>query len=111
MADILKISNSKISTWRKCHMAYHYKYHDHLRPKRKGIALRRGSIIHECIEAYDSGRSWRKPYKAFAEQFYRETFREEIVEFGDLQGGDCGVRRHPPYGGGADGKLSSPLRG
>lgn len=84
MADILKISNSKISTWRKCHMAYHYKYHDHLRPKKKGIALRRGSIIHECIEAYDSGRSWRKPYKAFAEQFYRETFKEEIVEFGDI---------------------------
>ena len=51
MADILKISNSKISTWRKCHMAYHYKYHDHLRPKRKGIALRRGSIINETIEA------------------------------------------------------------
>lgn len=84
MADILKISNSKISTWRKCHMAYHYKYHDHLRPKRKGIALRRGSIIHECIEAYDSGRSWRKPYKAFAEQFYWETFQEEIVKFGDI---------------------------
>ena len=80
----LKISNSKVSTWRKCHMAYHYKYHEHLRPKKKGIALRRGSIIHECIEAYDSGRSWRKPFNSFAKQFYEETFKEEIAEIGDI---------------------------
>ena len=65
-------------------MAYYYKYGLKLRPKKKGIALRRGSIIHECIEAYDSGRSWRKPYKAFAKQFYEETFKEEIVEMGDI---------------------------
>lgn len=84
MSEILKLSNSKVSTWRKCHMAYHYKYHEHLRPKRKGVALQRGSIIHECIEAYDSGRSWRKPYQKFAKQFYKETFREEIVEIGDI---------------------------
>ena len=73
MGEILKLSNSKVTTWRKCHMAYHYKYNLKLRPKRKGIALRRGSIIHECIEAYDSGRSWRKPYKEFAKQFYPLT--------------------------------------
>lgn len=84
MSEILKISNSKVSTWRKCHMAYHYKYCQKLRPKKKGIALRRGSIIHECIEAYDSGRSWRKPYRSFAKQFYKETFKEEIAEFGDI---------------------------
>lgn len=84
MSEVLKISNSKISTWRRCHMAYHLKYHEKLRPKRKGIALRRGSIIHECIEAYDSGRSWRKPYQSFAKQFYDETFKEEIVEMGDI---------------------------
>lgn len=81
---MLKLSNSKVTTWRRCHMAYHYKYHDHLRPKKKGIALQRGSIIHECIEAYDSGRSWRKPYKAFAKKFYEETFKEEILEIGDI---------------------------
>lgn len=84
MSEILKLSNSKVTTWRRCHREYHYKYHEHLRPKKKGVALRRGSIIHECIEAYDSGRSWRKPYQEFAKQFYKETFREEIVEIGDI---------------------------
>ena len=82
--EILKLSNSKVTTWRKCHRAYYYKYGLKLRPKKKGIALRRGSIIHECIEAYDSGRSWRKPYRNFAKQFYEETFKEEIVEMGDI---------------------------
>lgn len=84
MAETLKLSNSKVTTWRKCHRAYYYKYGLKLRPKKKGIALRRGSIIHECIEAYDSGRSWRKPYRNFAKQFYEETFKEEIVEMGDI---------------------------
>lgn len=82
--ETLKLSNSKVTTWRKCHRAYYYKYGLKLRPKKKGIALRRGSIIHECIEAYDSGRSWRKPYRNFAKQFYEETFKEEIVEMGDI---------------------------
>lgn len=82
--ETLKLSNSKVTTWRKCHKAYYYKYGLKLRPKKKGIALRRGSIIHECIEAYDSGRSWRKPYRNFAKQFYEETFKEEIVEMGDI---------------------------
>lgn len=84
MTETLKLSNSKVTTWRKCHMAYHYKYHLKLSPRKKGIALRRGSIIHECIEAYDSGRSWRKPYNSFAKQFYEETFKEEIIEIGDI---------------------------
>lgn len=65
-------------------MAYHYKYNEHLRPKKKSGALRRGSIIHECIEAYDSGRSWKKVFIPFAKEFYRTTFSEEIVEIGDI---------------------------
>lgn len=80
----LKVSNSKISTWRKCHMAYHLKYNLKLRPKKKGVALARGSIIHSCIEAYDSGRSWRKPFVKFQKEFYKSTFQEEILEFGDI---------------------------
>lgn len=81
---MLTISNSKVSTWRRCHRAYYYKYIEHLRPKVKSGALRRGSILHECIEAYDSGKSWRKVFEPFREQFYRETFNEEILEIGDI---------------------------
>lgn len=80
----LVISNSKVTTWRRCHRAYHYKYNEHLRPKVKSGALRRGSILHECIEAYDSGRSWRRVFEPFKTQFYKETFSEEIVEMGDI---------------------------
>jgi len=65
-------------------MAYHYKYNEHLRPKVKSGALRRGSILHECIEAYDSGRSWRKVLEPFRKEFYETTFSEEIMEIGDI---------------------------
>lgn len=81
---MLVVSNSKISTWRKCHRCYYYKYCEHLRPKVKSSALQRGSILHECIEAYDSGRSWRRVFEPFRDQFYQTTFREEMVEIGDI---------------------------
>lgn len=82
--DMLLVSNSKISTWRRCHRAFYYKYVEHLRPKKKAAALQRGSIIHECIEAYDSGRSWRKVLEPFSKEFYENTFSEEILEIGDI---------------------------
>lgn len=84
MSEILKVSNSKITTWRRCHRAYFYKYVMKLRPKKKAVALSRGSIIHECLETYDSGKSWRKPLNRFSEEFYKNTFKEEIVEIGDI---------------------------
>lgn len=84
MSEVLKISNSKITTWRRCHREFNYKYIQKLRPKKKGMALSRGSIIHECIEAYDSGRSWRKPFNRFSKEFYKNTMKDEIVEFGDI---------------------------
>lgn len=84
MSDIFKVSNSKINTYRRCHRAYYFKYILKLRPKKKGAALRRGSIIHECIEAYNSGRSWKKVYGKFEKEFYKNTFQEEILEFGDI---------------------------
>lgn len=81
---MLVVSNSKVNTWRRCHMAYHYKYNEKLRPRKKATALRRGTILHECIEAYDSGRSWKKVFDPFAKEFYRTTFSEEILEIGDI---------------------------
>lgn len=80
----LKISNSKLNTWRKCHRAYHYKYILKLRKKIKSSALQRGSIIHECIEYYNNGKSWKKPFERFRKTFYENTFIEERIMLGDI---------------------------
>ena len=82
----MKISNSRVKTFRNCHYSHYLKYVKNLRKKQKAGALLRGSIIHECLEAYNSGKAWRKPFLEFKEDFYENTFEEERVELGDIPG-------------------------
>lgn len=48
----LKVSQSKVTTWQKCHRAYFHKYVEKIRPKRVRRPLKFGSIVHEMMEAY-----------------------------------------------------------
>ena len=82
----MKVSNSRIKTFRNCHYAHYLKYVKSLVKKQKAGALIRGSAVHECLEAYNSGKSWRKPFEKFKKDFYETTFEEERVELGDLPG-------------------------
>lgn len=82
----MKVSNSRIKTFRSCHYAHYLKYVKGLVKKQKAGALIRGSAIHECLEAYNSGKSWKKPFLRFKQDFYESTFEEERVELGDLPG-------------------------
>ena len=81
---MLKVSNSRINTWRRCHYSHFLKYVRKLEKKKKNPNLARGSVIHKCIEAYHSGKSWKKPFKEYEEHFYKTTFAEEILENGDI---------------------------
>lgn len=80
----LTVSNSRINKWRTCHRAHYYKYVLKLVPKVKGIALTRGSALHECLEYYYSGRSWKKPYRQFKQEFEDMYLREEKEKLGDI---------------------------
>lgn len=80
----MKVSNSRIQAFRKCHYSHYLKYVAGLVKKEKGGALERGSVLHECVEYYCTGRSWRRPYNKFAKEFYNKHFAEEIVELGDI---------------------------
>ena len=82
----MKISNSRVKLFRNCHYAHYLKYVMNLVKRQKPGALVRGSAIHECLEAYNSGKSWRKPFHQFEKDFYESTFEEERVELGDLPG-------------------------
>ena len=81
---MFQVSNSKINTWRRCHYSYYLKYVEKIVRKRKEGPLQRGIIIHSCLEAYNSNKSWKKPFKVFEEGFYKTTFAEERVELGDI---------------------------
>lgn len=49
-SDKFRVSQSKVKTYRKCRRAYHYKYVEKLRAKRKSRALTFGSLVHQMIE-------------------------------------------------------------
>lgn len=81
---ILELSVSKVKKWRSCQQAFDYRYVDKLRPKRKAVALRRGSWIHSCLEARGKGEEWLGVIKKLKKEEYDPLFLEEKVELGDL---------------------------
>jgi len=74
-----KVSQSKVKTWRRCHKAYHLKYVEELRAKKKSRALHFGSLIHKAIEEHLEGRN---PMKVFDPSLIIESgkFTVEIEE-------------------------------
>lgn len=55
-----------------------------LEKKLKPGPLQRGVVIHECLENWNNGKSWKKPLEAYKKEFYENTFEEERVELGDI---------------------------
>ncbi|MGL4253412.1 MAG: PD-(D/E)XK nuclease family protein [Fusobacteriaceae bacterium] len=80
----LILSNSRIKKRRSCDRAHYYRYVDKLNKKRKGDALIRGSAIHNCIEYYNTGRSWKKAYKEFQDEWNAKYLTEEKEYYGDI---------------------------
>lgn len=78
------ISHSRIKMWKNNHYDHYQKYIKKIVPKEKGQALIRGSIIHDCLEAYYEGRSWKKVWKKFQEEYYQGLFEEEKGQKNDI---------------------------
>ncbi len=53
--DKFRVSQSKVKTYRRCRRAYHYKYVEKIKPKRKSRALTFGSLVHQMIERHAEG--------------------------------------------------------
>jgi len=80
---LLKVSNSKIKTWRRCPNSYYYKYVEKIEPKKKKAALMKGSIIHDMIEGWLNEDDWESPLKKYKKE-YDKLFKEEKDEYGDI---------------------------
>lgn len=75
---MIKVSFTKLTTYRRCHKQYHYKYVQKLRKRIKNFNLYLGSLFHECLEAHFKGEDW----KAVIEKYKKEMqgkFKEEQV--------------------------------
>lgn len=79
----MRVSNSKIKTYRRCPNQYRYKYVMKLEPRAKSVQLERGSWIHELLQAHYDGEDWRSLHTKRTKEFYN-LFEEQREELGDL---------------------------
>ena len=89
----MKISFSKVKTWRHCHKQYDYKYNQRLRRKAKALPLFRGSILGEMLDARAlklMGKPTVTPEGILKryEKEHKQLFTEEREMYGDIIG-DC----------------------
>jgi hypothetical protein len=85
MSNKYRVSQSKVKTFRRCHAAYHYKYVEELRKKRRSRPLQFGTMVHEMLERHCNGDD---PFSYLAElkadPASMKMFRQEQDEFGDI---------------------------
>ena len=79
----MRLSNSKIKTWRRCPNKYRYKYVEKLRPKQKAVQLERGTWIHDLLQHYYDGEGWKARHKELTKNF-NNLFDEEKEDLGNL---------------------------
>jgi len=79
----VKVSQSKIKTWRQCQFAYHQKYVELLRKKTIKRPFTFGGIVHELIEEQANNRDPFKKLDAI-EAEKGKMFQEEYELYGDL---------------------------
>lgn len=85
------VSFSRVKLWRRCHKAHHYKYHQHLRRKRRAIPLLRGEILGEMLDARAFTLMKLQKKNPFAillkySKDYKRLFEEEKEKYGDVVG-------------------------
>ena len=79
----MKISQSKLKTFRRCPKQYEYKYIEGLEPTRKSVPLALGNWIHSKLEAHYKGEDWLETYGELTHKF-NGFLAEEKEHYGDL---------------------------
>lgn len=79
----MRVSNSRLKTYRRCPNQFRYKYVLGLRPKKKGVQLERGTWIHELLMVHYDGEDWRERHSFLTKRF-NNLFEEEREHLGDL---------------------------
>jgi hypothetical protein len=79
------LTNSMMSSFRRCIKQSEFKYVHRLKPRRLGGPLKRGTWVHKLLEEDAKGNDWRKVHKKLSAQF-DEMFDEEKEFYGDMPG-------------------------
>lgn len=79
----MRVSNSRLKTYRRCPNQYRYKYVMGLRPRGRKVQLERGSWLHELLMVHCDGEDWRERHSVLTKRF-NNLFEEEREQLGDL---------------------------
>lgn len=83
MTEALRLSNSKVKTFRRCEKKYEFKYVMGLKPKARAVQLERGSWVHDLLMHHYDGKDWRERHAELTREF-TATFEEEREGHEDL---------------------------
>ena len=81
--DDIVVTHSLIKSFRRCPRITLYKHHDGLAPRALSKPLKRGTWMHELLEAYYLGEDWKAVHRTNTERF-ANLFDEEKDQLGDL---------------------------
>lgn len=79
----IRVSNSKLNTFRRCPNKYRYRYVLKLTPRKRTLQLERGSWIHDLLMHHADGEDWQERHRVLTKQF-ANLFEEEREDLGDL---------------------------
>jgi len=79
----MRVSNSKLKTYRRCPNKYRYKYPMKLRPKAKALPMELGSWLHTLLQVHYDGGSWKATHKELIKRF-NNLWDEEREAMGEL---------------------------
>lgn len=79
----IRVSNSRLGTWRRCQKKYEFKYVMGLEPRAKKRQLEMGSWMHLLLQIHYTGGDWREKHRELTKAYY-ELFEEQREELGDL---------------------------
>ena len=77
------LTNSMLTSARRCWKQTEYKYVHRLKPKRLGGPLKRGKWVHSLLEEDAKGGDWKALHKKLSAKF-EGMFDEEKVFYGDM---------------------------
>lgn len=79
----MKVTNSQIKSYQRCHRQFYYKVIQQLVPRQSPLPLKRGSWLHELLEARLRGQDWHERHDELTGEFMK-LFEEEREIYGDL---------------------------
>lgn len=78
------VTNSTLKAYQRCSRQYYYKMGLRMVPKQIAIPLKRGSWMHELLEAHYNGYGWKKRHKELTDEFNKMFDEEREYYGGDL---------------------------